>query len=146
MKSNMNNHEQFNAGNSKNSKREIGAPPAQPLLIKELAMALGVSTRFIYQMRACGFPMRGDTRQRQMATLNEARAWIYANNFRLLNGTGLIDATATQSPDTRRAVASGRRREPLTENPAGLKKLAKGRPLKVSGHQPWQVGPRSSHR
>ncbi|HEV2331247.1 MAG TPA: hypothetical protein VGY56_20895 [Verrucomicrobiae bacterium] len=88
----MNNHKQFNAGNSKNSKRENTAPPAQPLLIKELAMALGVSSRFVYQMRSCGFPMRGDTRQRQMATLNEARAWIYANNFRLINGAGVTNA------------------------------------------------------
>jgi hypothetical protein len=68
-----------------------------PLLIKELATALGVSTRFIYQMRACGFPMTGDTRQRQKATLAEARAWISANNFRLNDGKGVTDTAISSS-------------------------------------------------
>lgn len=64
--------------------------PAEPLLVKELADALGVSLRFIYQMRACGFPMRGDIRYRQMATVEEARAWIKANNFRLVQSVGVV--------------------------------------------------------
>lgn len=65
--------------------------PAAGLLVKELAWALGVSSRFVYQMRACGFPMRGDTRQRQTATLPEARAWIKAHRFRLKHGVGIIE-------------------------------------------------------
>lgn len=67
---------------------EARAQP-EPLPVKELADALGVGLRFVYQMRACGFPMRGDTRHQQMATLEEARAWIQANDFRLIKGAGV---------------------------------------------------------
>ncbi|HEX3625120.1 MAG TPA: hypothetical protein VH280_06830 [Verrucomicrobiae bacterium] len=74
------------------------SPRQTRLLIKELAEALGVSTRFIYVMRARGFPMRGDTHQRQMATVAEASAWIRANNFRIINGTGVIDRRRTPQP------------------------------------------------
>lgn len=62
----------------------------EPLFVKELAVALGVSTRFIYQMRACGFVMEGDVHQRQKATVAEARAWIKENNFRLIKSKGMI--------------------------------------------------------
>ncbi|HEV2455536.1 MAG TPA: hypothetical protein VGY98_14825 [Verrucomicrobiae bacterium] len=65
--------------------------PDEPLLVKQLAAALGVSLRFVYQMRACGFRMRGHTRRRQMATLKQARAWIKTRQFRLVNSVGLID-------------------------------------------------------
>jgi hypothetical protein len=60
------------------------------LSVKQLAASLGVSPRFIYQMRACGFPMNGDTLNRQAATLDEARAWIKTHNFRLVRGEGIV--------------------------------------------------------
>jgi hypothetical protein len=116
MKSNMNNSEQFKIGNSKNSNLKISAQPGQPLLTNELAVALGVSFRFIYQMRARGFLMRGDTRRRQMATLEQARAWIRANNFRLHDGIGVTDATITNSPA-----------KPQTEGRAALLRRQNGR-------------------
>lgn len=63
---------------------------SEPLSVKQLAASLGVSLRFVYQMRARGFPMYGDTRQRQAATPEEARAWIKENNFRLVKSFGVI--------------------------------------------------------
>ena len=60
------------------------------LRVKELAESLRVSNRFIYQMRACGFCMRGDNHYSQTATVQEARDWIKANNFRLVKGVGVI--------------------------------------------------------
>jgi hypothetical protein len=63
---------------------------SEPLSVKQLAASLGVSPRFVYQMRACGFPMRGETRHRQSATAEEARAWIKANNFRLIRSVGVV--------------------------------------------------------
>jgi hypothetical protein len=63
---------------------------SEPLSVKELAASLDVSLRFVYQMRACGFLMRGHTRHRQAATLEEARAWIKENDFRLVKSFGVI--------------------------------------------------------
>jgi len=75
------------------------------LRVKELAESLRVSNRFIYQMRACGFPMRGDSHYSQTATVQEAQDWIKANNFRLIKGIGvvgnLILATDEHSLQTR---------------------------------------------
>ncbi|HUA64330.1 MAG TPA: hypothetical protein VME24_00680 [Alphaproteobacteria bacterium] len=79
-------------------KPKITEQPAQPLFVKELAAALGVSLRFIYQMRACGFSMHGDTRYRQMATVEEARAWIKANNFRLNKSFGVTEPAKAAAP------------------------------------------------
>ena len=59
------------------------------LCVKELANSLGASVRFVYQMRACGFPMRGILRNNCTATVKEALAWIEANNFRLVKGVGV---------------------------------------------------------
>lgn len=64
-------------------------PAEEKLVVKELADSLGVSTRFIYQMRRCGFPMHGHTKDNQTATTTEAVRWIEANDFRLCNGVGL---------------------------------------------------------
>lgn len=105
VKPNMKSSEQFTIGNSKNPGPKSTMPPAQPLLTKELAVALGVSPRFIYQMRACGFPMHGATRRRQMATVEDARDWIRANNFRLLDGKGVTDpgrAVVARRPKSKR--------------------------------------------
>lgn len=60
------------------------------LRVKELAESLGVSKRFVYQMRARGFSMRGKDRHSQTATVQEAQDWIKANNFRLVKGVGVI--------------------------------------------------------
>lgn len=67
---------------------------SEPLTVKQLAASIGVSPRFVYQMRLCGFPMSGDTHNRQMATLEEARAWIKANNFRLIKSVGVTGLSA----------------------------------------------------
>jgi hypothetical protein len=71
---------------------QTGSKPiiSEPMSVKELAASLGVSLRFVYQMRACGFLMRGDTRHRQTATPEEARAWIKENDFRLVKSFGVI--------------------------------------------------------
>lgn len=62
------------------------------LSVKELAAALGVSKQFVYQMRACGFPMLGHSRHSQRATVGAASKWIKTKNFRLADGRGLIGA------------------------------------------------------
>jgi hypothetical protein len=82
----MNNSEPFNILSRAGTKSKI----SEPLPVKQLAASLGVSLRFVYQMRARGFPMRGGTRHRQAATPEEARAWIEANDFRLINSVGVI--------------------------------------------------------
>ena len=71
----------------------------QPLTVKELAWELGVSVHYIYQMRACGFPMQEKLlagyglRPVLTATLREAVEWIEENNFHLIHehGAGVIN-------------------------------------------------------
>jgi hypothetical protein len=82
----MNHSEPFKIFPQAGTKSKI----SEPLPVKQLAAALRVSLRFVYQMRACGFPMRGETRQRQAATPDEARAWIEAHNFRLIKSVGVV--------------------------------------------------------
>lgn len=66
-----------------------------PLGIKELAAALGYSEHYVYQMHALGFPMLWRTfngcgdRLYLSATVQDARTWIAANDFRLVNGWGM---------------------------------------------------------
>ena len=69
---------------------QSGPNPDCGLRVKELAESLQVSRRFIYQMRARGFPMQGDNHYGQTATVQEAQDWINANNFRLVKGVGVI--------------------------------------------------------
>ena len=57
------------------------------LCVKELADGLGVSTRFVYEMRRCGFVMEG---VHQAATLKSAVDWIKANDFRMVRGVGRV--------------------------------------------------------
>ncbi len=64
--------------------------PDEQLCVKALAAEMRVSTRFIYQMRACGFKMDGPFRRAQTASVRQAAKWIRARDFRLLNGTGVI--------------------------------------------------------
>lgn len=58
------------------------------LCVKGLAEALEVSPTYVYQMRACGFPMRGVCRRNQTATMTEAVEWIRRTGFRMVNGRG----------------------------------------------------------
>ena len=60
------------------------------LTVKELADALGVSQRYIYQMRRCGFQMDGLKRDSQTTTLLAAVVWIVKNDFRMSNGKGRV--------------------------------------------------------
>jgi hypothetical protein len=104
----MNNSQQSKAPLQSGPQLKIAEPPAPRLLVKELAASLGVSPRFVYQMRACGFPMRGDSRLRQAATLEEARAWIKAHNFRLSSSIGIIDKTKRSRPRGKRGEVCSR--------------------------------------
>ena len=61
----------------------------EKLCAKELAAALGVSTRYVYAMRSCGFPMAGLKRHNRTATVTAAVAWIKANDFHLAHGKGV---------------------------------------------------------
>jgi len=68
------------------------------LVVKELAVSLGVSTRFVYEMRRCGFPMRGETKDNQTATLREAVDWIEREGFRMVNGVGMTKSSVGSLP------------------------------------------------
>jgi hypothetical protein len=61
------------------------------LVAKELASALGVSIRYVYEMRKCGFQMVGEINYNQETTLKDARFWIHSNNFRIIRGVGRVD-------------------------------------------------------
>jgi hypothetical protein len=67
----------------------VVAPVQTGLCVKELAGALEVSKNYVYEMRRCGFRMRGVNRQGQTATREEALQWIKDNDFRLRDGCGL---------------------------------------------------------
>jgi uncharacterized membrane protein YedE/YeeE len=64
-------------------------PP--PITTKELAWELGVSVRYVESMHAAGFPMVRrkldgcGSRLFLTATVEEARQWIEANEFRLVH-------------------------------------------------------------
>lgn len=62
------------------------------LCVKELAVAMEVGTHFVYQMRACGFPMERvhGRRGRRTSTLANAVRWIEENEFRLVQGRGVV--------------------------------------------------------
>ena len=63
--------------------------PEQPLVVQELALALGVSVRYVYEMRRCDFPMRRQ-QIKQMATVREAMDWIRQNEFKIRGGYGVM--------------------------------------------------------
>ena len=59
--------------------------------VKELAATLGVSTHFVYQMRARGFEMRWDHVSRcTVSTPAEARSWLQKTRFTVRRGRGVI--------------------------------------------------------
>ena len=60
------------------------------LCVKCLAPELGVSVRYVYEMRRLGFVMAGRHRDNQTCTLEEARAWIAENGFRMVRGRGEV--------------------------------------------------------
>jgi hypothetical protein len=59
------------------------------LCVKDLAPRLGVSVRYVYEMRRLGFQMHGRRRDNQTCDLDEALAWIGANGFRMVRGRGV---------------------------------------------------------
>ncbi len=79
--------------NTSNTNHSVTHPTESPtpsltgpplLSVKELAETLAVSLTYVYQMRACGFPMAGHERCNQTATLAAARKWIRKNKFRMV--------------------------------------------------------------
>jgi hypothetical protein len=68
------------------------------LVVKELADYLGVSLKFVYQMRHCGFKMDGDFKDNQTTTARAAVAWIEQEDFRLVNGVGLTKNSSGSLP------------------------------------------------
>ena len=70
----------------------------EKLVVKELADALGVGKHYVYQMRRCGFVMRGETKDNQVASLGEAVVWIEDNDFRLVNGVGMTTHSVGSLP------------------------------------------------
>ena len=65
-------------------------PMDTPLCVKQLAAALDRHPSFVYCMRGSGFVMRWDATIRgEAATVNEARAWLKATGFRIINGYGV---------------------------------------------------------
>jgi hypothetical protein len=73
------------------------AADAEELQVKELAAALDVSTRYVYEMRRLGFSMHGKNNYQQTATIVEARQWIEANHFRMVKCVGIIGAGSKSS-------------------------------------------------
>lgn len=61
------------------------------LTVKELAVRLGVSPRFIYVMRASGFEMQWDSVARsETCTESQAREWLEATGFRIVRGEAVF--------------------------------------------------------
>ena len=56
--------------------------------VKELAPRLGVSVRYVYEMRRLGFEMSGPTHCNRSCSMQQAVDWIRANDFRITNGRG----------------------------------------------------------
>lgn len=65
----------------------MNAQIEQPLCVKQLAAALDRHPSFVYKMRLAGFIMEFDANLRcQAATVTQARAWLKATGFRVVNG------------------------------------------------------------
>lgn len=62
----------------------------EKLCVKALASALGVSSRYVYEMRRCGFQMEGNGHYQQVSTVEVARLWIDTQGFKILNGKGIV--------------------------------------------------------
>lgn len=68
--------------------------PCEKLCVKGLAFSLGVSVRYVYEMRRCGFTMEGRRKDNQTATLKEAVQWIVENDFKMVDGVGRVQKSA----------------------------------------------------
>ena len=62
--------------------------------MKELAPLLGVSVRYVYEMRRLGFRMEGVKHCNRVSTLARAVAWIEGNDFRIVDGAGRVQKSA----------------------------------------------------
>lgn len=71
------------------AKRMFEATQTHQLQVKELAAALDVSVRYVYEMRRCGFQMHGENNYCQTATVAAAKKWILENGFRIISGVGI---------------------------------------------------------
>lgn len=69
----------------------------EKLVVKELADSLGVSMRFVYEMRRCGFEMHGPTNYNH-TNAREASAWIDRADFRMINGVGFTKDSVGRLP------------------------------------------------
>lgn len=66
----------------------------EKLCVKGLAFSLGVSTRYVYEMRRCGFAMEGRRKDNQTATTKEAVKWIEEQDFKMVDGVGRVQKSA----------------------------------------------------
>ena len=64
--------------------------------LKELAPLLGVSVRYVYEMRRCGFRMHGRPGS-QACALGEAERWIERTGFRMVRGAGVQKGAKCES-------------------------------------------------
>lgn len=71
----------------------------QKLCVKELASSLGVSTRYVYEMRRCGFTMEGLLKINRTSTAKEAAKWVIENDFRIVDGFGRIGNNLPINPN-----------------------------------------------
>ena len=72
------------------------AQPEEKLCVKELADKLGISVRYVYEMRRCGFKMDGAGRFNQTTSKQRALAWIEENDFHMIDGAGIVNGERTQ--------------------------------------------------
>ena len=79
------------------AQRCVAAMTEQRLCVKELAGSLGVSVRYVYAMRACGFGMEG-TPHNQTTTTKEAVRWIEQNDFKMVDGVGRVAKNKNLTP------------------------------------------------
>jgi hypothetical protein len=63
----------------------------EKLCVKGLASSLGVSVRYVYEMRRCGFHMEGRSKDNQTATNRQAVDWITENDFKICDGVGYVN-------------------------------------------------------
>ncbi|HEX7652548.1 MAG TPA: hypothetical protein VF607_03515 [Verrucomicrobiae bacterium] len=74
------------------SQKASNLPATPELCVKELAHEMKVSTRYVYEMRRCGFRMRGQRprAKNKTTTVAEAIKWIKAHDFTMASGKGVF--------------------------------------------------------
>jgi hypothetical protein len=78
--------------------KNLNMNPNEKLCVKSLAFELGVSSRYVYEMRRCGFVMEGRRKDNQTATVKEAVVWIEQNDFKMVDGVGKVQKSAKATP------------------------------------------------